>query len=212
MNQARQSIYKTFASPDPASWGVYKMIDSVYPAFAKKLFHNNKFMEKIVMSGLNPRHILDYPICGRCETLAMPDKPIWKDGRWNSRCGCFADGCGAKTVNPITLRDWLAIELKKKAPPKLIDNIEYVVDRIAIAMLNRIQRESAGIRMKQDAENRRKMGLVDQYGNPIQQTVPYKEPKHHEVTLEVTSDKVDLDEEAKKIGKEEHADVRQIDE
>jgi hypothetical protein len=49
------------------------------------------------------------------------------------------------------------------------------------------------------------------YGNPIVQE-EYKQPKHHEVTLSTTSKTVDLNEEAKKIGREENADVRQINE
>ena len=211
MNEARQAIYSSFANPDPASVGVYNMISEVYPAFAKKLFHNNKFMEKLVMTGLNPMHILDYPICGRCETLAVPDKPILKDGKWHKRCGCFADGCGAKTIDPITLKDWLRDELKKKAPKSYVDKIDYVLDKIALAMLVRFERSTRAVKEKSRFENQRKMGLLDSYGNPIIPTTEYETPKRHKVTLTESSKPVDLGEEAKRIGKEENADVRQIE-
>lgn len=212
MNESRQAIFKSFANPDPASVGVYKMINDVYPAFAEKLFENNSFMQKIVMTGLNPMHILDYPICGKCETLAMPDKPIFKNNRWNNACGCFAKGCGAKTINPITLREWLIYELKKKAPKSYIENIEFVVDSIAKAMINNFEKSTRDIRIKQQIEDSKRMGLIDSYGNPLVQAEDFSGQKRNEVTLTESDVPIDLEQEGKKIGREENADVRQVEE
>lgn len=210
MSEARQAIINSFGNPDPASWGVFRMIEQTYPAFAKKIFQNNAFMQKLVMTGLNPMHIMDYPICGRCETLAVPDRPILKDGRYHPACGCFADGCGAKTIDPITFREWLVMEMRRKAPPEYVENIEYVVDRIAEAMLARYVKQMRQLREVERFINQKKMGLIDSSGNLIKQE-EYKSPTHHKVTLTIADKPVDLQEEALKIGSEEQTDVRSID-
>lgn len=135
----KSTVYRAMASgltnPDERSVGVYKMLMDVYPAFSKKLFERNELMNYLVMTGNNPMDILDYPICGKCETLALWHGTILKDGKYYDKCTCIAHGCGATTVNPITLRDWIKLELHKKAPPEYIEAIEFCVDRIAHQML-----------------------------------------------------------------------------
>lgn len=132
---ARQAVFNSFALPDEKSFGVYKALNDVYPSFAEKLFENNDLMRKIVMSGYNPMDILDYPICGRCETLAAYNGYSVKNGKRYSKCTCMRQGCGHTTINPVTLRVWMKDELKKKVPPEYIDTIEYAVDGIAAKMI-----------------------------------------------------------------------------
>lgn len=132
---ARQAIFSSFAMPDEKSFGVYKALNDVYPAFAEKLFENNDLMRKIVMSGYNPMDILDYPVCGKCETLAAYNGYVVIKGKRYSKCTCLRQGCGHTTNNPVTLRAWMKDELKKKAPPEYIDTIEFAIDGIAAKMI-----------------------------------------------------------------------------
>ena len=144
------------------------MLMDVYPAFANKLFQNNVFMEKLVMSGMNPMAILDYPICGKCETLALFDGYGKKYGKYVERCTCVADGCGASTLSPVTLRDWIKDELKKKAPEEFMEALEYAVDIIASTMIEKYYTENAHILNAHSKKAQQKIGVVyDQYGEPI---------------------------------------------
>lgn len=174
----RRLLTKTFMNPDPASLGVYKALDEVYPAFAKKIFENNELMKRLVLSGTNPIHILSYPVCGKCETLALPTTSIEKGGKKIRRCGCVAKGCGHITVNPITFRDWLRDELKRKMPESVITGIEYAVDSIAMSMLKECGMKMKRIEGANDYAFKQAQGIVDSYGNPIKEKE--EEPKSEE--------------------------------
>jgi hypothetical protein len=201
-SELRNAIMKSFSNPNPESHGIFRMIDEVYPAFAKKIFQNNDFMKQIVMSGYSPLHILDYPICDRCETFAAFSGFGKKNGKIVNVCKCFGKGCGATTVDPITFRQWLIMELKKKAPASFADNIEFAVDAAAQGMVQKYIREAKENYTK--GGKPQNSGILDMYGNPTA-------PEHFEVTQERTTSKVDLKEEARKIGREEHCDVCEID-
>lgn len=167
-NKANMVMANANLLPDEHSHGVYKMLMDVYPNFAKKLFENNTFMKKIVMSGMNPMQILDYPICGKCETLALYDGYAKRNGKYVNRCTCVAEGCGASTADPITLRTWIAMELKHKAPAEYIEMIEYAVDDIVHTMIEKYYKDNAGVLQAHNAEASKKMGVIyDQYGTPI---------------------------------------------
>ena len=204
MSEKRNAIIRSFSNPNPDSIGIFKMVNDTYPAFAKKIFENNEFMQNIVLSGYSPMHILDYPICGRCETLAAYSGYAKKNGRAVSVCSCFAKGCGANTTDPITFRQWLIMELKKKAPPSFAENIEFSVDTAAQAMVQKYSREAREEYARQRGTTPPKSGLVDMYGK-------YTEPEHYEVTQEVTTSKIDLKEEALKIGREHNLDVCEVE-
>lgn len=132
-NATYKAMQNMFAQPDPASAGVYNSLMSIYPAFAKKIFERGDFMSKLVRSGMNPMFILDYPICGRCEALAPQSGP--------NRCTCMRESCGHTTVNPVTFRVWLKDELKRKAPPQVVDAIDLAVDSVALTMMRMAERE-----------------------------------------------------------------------
>ena len=132
---AHQALTSTFAMPDERSFGVFKMLNDVYPAFAKKILDGNVLMTSLVMSGYNPMDILDYPICGKCETLAPYNGYGIKDGKVVQRCTCVADKCGASTLNPVTLRQWIKYEMKKKVSEDFYEAIELAIDEIAYTML-----------------------------------------------------------------------------
>lgn len=196
---ARQSIIKSFSDPNPDSLGVFKTLEDIYPSFSAKIFQGNAFMQMIVMSNYSPMHILDYPICGRCETLAMWNNRGLKDGKIVKKCSCFADGCGSTTFDPPTFRDWLKEEMRKKATPQMLENLEFVVDVTAMAMMKRSVSEQKQM-MDQEASSRmQKLGIVNAFGEPIQD-------EHCEVTLTEASSPVDLAEEGRKIAKEEGLD------
>jgi hypothetical protein len=193
-SQLRSAILNSFSNPNPESYGVFRMIDEVYPAFAKKIFQNNDFMKQVVMSGYSPMHILDYPICGRCETFAAYSGV--------NQCSCFGKGCGATTVNPITFRQWLIMEMKRKAPPSFADNIEFAVDAAAMAMVQKYVREARELLAKEKGGQLQGLGILDMYGNETKQ-------EHYEVTQEVTYSKVDLEEKRQQIAEEENCNVHQ---
>jgi len=165
MSGARESIVRSFDSDNPESLGVYKALEEIYPAFSKKIFQNNPFMKMIVMTNQSPMHILDYPICGKCETLAMWDRRAIKDGKVVRACGCFASGCGHRTIDPITFRQWLKEELRHKAPPTIVENLEFAVDAVAMTLMQRTLR--AQKRMVRQENTERKSGLVDANGNSL---------------------------------------------
>jgi len=172
-SKAHVAMMHSFAQPDEHSYGVFKMLNDVYPAFAKKLFENNDLMKTLVMTGYNPMDILDYPVCGKCETLAAPDGYAIKNGRQYCKCLCFAKHCGATTVNPISLRKWMKYELKKRVSEDFFDAIEVSVDSIAAAMLQRYQQETSGIIKQHNNMQREKRNIVLLDGTEVN---PTKEP------------------------------------
>lgn len=194
ISDKHKAVFNTFRVLDPYSYGVFKMLDDIYPAFAKKIFDENNFMQRLVMSGLNPMYILDYPICGRCETLASMSGYKVKNGRMVDVCTCHK--CGASTTNPVLLREWMRDELKKKSPEKTIDMIDYAVDEVALIMMRKAVRE-----MEELISGQKPDSLIDINGKPLK----------CEVTLEEVHEPVDLDEELKKLAAEEDLDVQQIE-
>jgi len=155
-------IYKLkameLAMADPHSMGVQKALQETYPALAKKLFEGNWIMERMVMSGYNMTNILNYPMCGKCETLALLSGL--------NQCTCTKTGCNSTTKNPVTLRDWLKYELKNKMPPEELEMLEYKVDRIALSMLQQYrqslrieyERHNEQARQKMKAQKLNKVG------------------------------------------------------
>lgn len=134
-NAARSAMFQSFALPDEHSFGVFKALNEVYPAFAKKLFEGNQFMSRLIMYGYNPMDILDYPVCGKCESLAIFNGYATVGKKKYPRCTCVKPGCGANTNNPISLRTWIRDELKHKAPPEFFEAIETAIDGIAAKMI-----------------------------------------------------------------------------
>jgi hypothetical protein len=151
---------KGLEQPDERSFGVYKMLTEVYPAFADKLFQNNAFMQRLVMSGMNPMDILDYPICGRCETLAPYNGYAMRDGRLVPKCTCMSKRCGHTTVNPVTLRDWIKYEMKKRVTEDFYEAIEVAVDQIAYTMVCRYQSQVNAEIARHSAQTRAKRGIL----------------------------------------------------
>lgn len=158
-NEAQRATIAGFKLPDEHSYGVYKMLQDVYPAFAAKLFQGNDIMQRLVMSGYNCMDILDYPICGKCETLAAFDGYGLKDGRRVLRCTCMREKCGHSTLNPITLRDWVKYELKKKVDDEYFEAIEVAIDQIAYVMVEKHKNELArAVRARKGEEQ--KIGII----------------------------------------------------
>lgn len=143
MSDKQEAILRSFLLPDPKSVGAFNAIMSVYPAMAKKIFDNTPFMQKVVMTNLNNMPLLDYPICGRCERLAVWNQFRIVDGRVEPKCTCFTEGCNATTVNPVLLRNWLADELKKRAPEGYLDIIDQAIDGIADMMMRKAMADLA---------------------------------------------------------------------
>lgn len=138
-----QAMFNMLASPDPRSYGVYKMLDTVYPAFAKKIMDGNRHLYDLLMSGYNPMDILDYFVCDRCECLSAQSGRVRRGKNWYVQSTCLNPKCGHTTTNPHTLRDWMRDELKKKATPETIDYIDIVVDQIAESMVRKASLELA---------------------------------------------------------------------
>lgn len=134
------AMQRMFQQYDPRSLGVMHALEGVYPAFAKKLFEGAPLMRNLVMSNYNPMDILEYPICGKCETVSLPfNQTMDKKGAWHETCKCFK--CGSVTIDPPLVRDWFVDELKKRVPAEFIDKMEYLVDNVAASMLQRQKRE-----------------------------------------------------------------------
>jgi len=117
-------------------------------------------MQRLVMSGYSPMDILDYPICGKCETLAVPNDYGYKDGVKVPRCTCMKESCGANTLNPITLRAWIKYELKKRVDDEFLEAIEVAVDFVALTMINKHRRELAELMQEKRAKDKKKIGIL----------------------------------------------------
>lgn len=128
----------TLVQANSHSLGVMKLLKEYYPAFAKKVFERNPLVEKLCLSGFFTENILDYPVCGHCETLALwnryvknPDGSLADDGEGNlipvARCW----KCGQDTVNPLMFFEWCMMELKKKAPESVDVELVTATDIIA---------------------------------------------------------------------------------
>lgn len=197
------AVFNTFNAPDPHSYGVFKMLQDIFPAFAEKIFYRNHFLRNLILSGQNPMNILDWPICGACETLAPWSEPVIRHNKLVDTCTCMADGCGRVTLNPVTFRTWLRDELKKKAPPEVIDAIDVAVDLVAARMMQSAITLMENTIAAHSNENLQNMGLVGTDGQPIQTETPT-------VKKTLTDEKIDLEAEKRRISMEVNADVRPI--
>jgi hypothetical protein len=138
------------------------MLQDVYPAFSRKIFEGNELMQRLVMTGYNPMDIMDYPVCGRCETLAPWSGFGVSYGKKYRKCTCVRPGCGASTTNPVTFRKWVKEELKKKAPADFMDALDLAVDKIAQRMLEKyiFEMQTEAIKFREIA--RKKMGVTSE--------------------------------------------------
>lgn len=132
------AMQNVLAQPNARTLGVMKLIDSYYPAFAKKVFEGNPLMEALAMANFSSMDILLYPICGHCETLAAycayaknPDGTTARrpDGKGIGICKCLK--CGHETLNPITFYEWCLLELKRKSPEDINLDLMIAVDLVA---------------------------------------------------------------------------------
>ena len=151
LSDSHRAMANRFKQADAHALGVLKMLDDVYPAFAKKLLENASFMKNIVLSGLSPIDILDYPVCGRCESLAAWDGSVLKDRVYTKACSCFK--CGHKTIGPVVFRDWMIDELRHRAPPEIAETAEYVVDIVALQSIQMAETQIMKALTKQNAAN-----------------------------------------------------------
>jgi hypothetical protein len=161
------AMFNSFQQPDAHSYGVYKLLADFYPAFGKKIFEGNPFMMKLIMSGYNPMDILEYPVCGRCETLAAWNGYARRGKQHIPQCTCMAEKCGHTTVNPVTLRQWMADELKKKAPPDIAEIADFAVDSVAEAMTRMATNELMVAMGKVSEQKNEQMGIMGRFGKDI---------------------------------------------
>ena len=154
--QRYDALTRVLTQPNSHSVGVMKLIADYYPSFAKRVFHKNPLMEKMAMANFSSMDILLYPICGRCESLAAycryamtPEGLTIRDefGKGIGVCRCFR--CGSETVNPITFYEWCLMELKKKAPITLEDDLLFAVDVVAERLMNDAKRIYVSAREKE---------------------------------------------------------------
>jgi hypothetical protein len=160
LSDAHKMMFNSLAMPDERSFGVFNMLKDIYPAFTDKLFEGNDIMRRLVMSGLNPMDILDYPICGKCETIAPYSGYVKRGDKLVGKCTCMKEKCNYTTVSPVTLRAWLRDEMKKKVPEDFYDAIEYAVDGIAASLMLKQIRDSKEIMQKKRASDCKSMGIV----------------------------------------------------
>ena len=168
---AHQAVFNSFSQVDERSKGVVDMIKDVYPAFAKKIFEGNRLMQAIVMSGYNMMDILDYPICGSCESIALFNEYGTKDGRQVDRCTCVK--CGQSTLEPISFRQFIVMEMKKKVKPEFMNELDLIVDRLAQDMMLATIAKLRNEFMKHNAVGNKKMGIVMSDGS-------FREVQHKE--------------------------------
>jgi hypothetical protein len=155
---AHQAIFNSFQQKDERSLGVMGMVANVYPAFAKKIFEGNRLMQAIVTSGYNMMDILDYPICGSCESIALFNEEGIKDGVKVDRCTCVK--CGQHTLDPITFRQFILMEMKSKVKPEYFNELELIVDKLAEDMMRAVMSKLRTEFLRHNAQGNRKMGIV----------------------------------------------------
>jgi len=158
--KAHRAMDNVFQQIDPRSAGVMDFIFDVYPLFYKKIFRNNKFMERIVMTGMNAHDILEYYVCGRCETLAPRSGSVVRNGRKVPQCTCTAIGCGATTVDPPTLKTWLLYELRKKAPADMEHVLQMAINDIAKRYMSKAVKDYERYEQIETEQSAAKMGLI----------------------------------------------------
>ena len=195
LGKTHKAMFNSFADPNDRSWAVMKMLMEVYPAFQKKLLEGNDLMQRLVMTGYSPMDILDYPICGKCETLAAYNDYGIKDGKKVPRCTCVKESCGASTLNPITLRAWIKYELKKRVNDEFIDAIEIATDYIAGAMINKHRKELENLMRDKRGRDKEKIGILMPDGS--EHIIPEVKIEHHRDIPD------DLPEDLKQLGDED---------
>ena len=191
MQKQRSTVHTAqllgLALADPHSMGVHKALNEVYPALATKLFEGNMLMQKMVMSGFNMMNILDYPICGKCESLALYNGYATESGKPHVRCTCIRQGCGASTIRPVTLRRWLFDELRKKMPKEEIEDLDFKFDVIAQRMLDVHKKNMARIWAERQAEANKQMLVEQPLETGTKEHVPYVK---HNTTIKVPKNAV----------------------
>jgi hypothetical protein len=196
MSDAHKAILLQRSMKDPHSMGVIKALGEVYPVLQKKLFEGNALMEKLVMSGFSMMDIMDYPICGTCESLALYNGEIIKDNKVHRRCTCIKPGCFSSTIDPPTLKQWLRYELKKKMPADEIEELDFKIDKIAEHFINMHKAEMRNIYLKRNAEANKAMG-IDNNSKKIYQeqaaTLHYKKSVIPEDAEMITDDLLEDD-------------------
>lgn len=165
MSDAYSALYKSFTTPDPHSVGVQKILIDLYPSLSKKIFESDGFMERFVISGMNAKDILEFPVCGRCEAIAALDGFAKKDGRYVNKCTCMREGCYHTTIDPVTFKVWIMDEIKKKHPakdPALIEMaFAFAIDSTAMAMKRKSDAELLKETIKKNAREESDKLLVN---------------------------------------------------
>lgn len=176
---ARQAIFNSFGLPDEKSFGVYKALKDVYPAFAKKVFEENPLMHRLVLSGYNPMDIMEYPICGKCETLAAPSGYVVRNGKYVEQCTCVNPKCGATTTAPIKLKAWMRMELIKKVSPEWFDTIDSTIDGIAALWIQSYWRRQREEMERYRAESAKKIGVTEKAVQDFQASMSEQKKIEH---------------------------------
>lgn len=197
MTEGHQAILQSFGAMDAHSYGVLQVLMEIEPKIAKKIFENNIIMETFAMSGYNCMNILDYPMCGKCETIAAPDDPAFENGHIIPKCSCLAKGCGHTTRNPVTLKEWLLYELKRKAPADIADVLEYAIDDLAYAMVSKVVAERNSVLAKLAPQNREDMGITKNYAPVCEEQEAFVE-----LIIMQNGERIDLNEEMRKLKEE----------
>lgn len=130
-----KSIMSDTMKPDIRNVKIVAALSDTYKVLADKLFENNKVMETMILTQVNTMKIYDYPVCGRCETVALPHEGVYNEqGKLiKSRCGCMR--CGHITDNPATVRQWLKDEMKHRVGPDYFDLIDIGIEKMARSMM-----------------------------------------------------------------------------
>ena len=188
---ASQILTTKLQAPDERSFGVFKMLNEVYPAFAKKIFEGNSLMQKLVMSGMNPMDILEYPICRKCETLAPYDGFVRRGNEIVPRCTCVNEKCGVSTINPVTLREWTRQEMKKRVSEDFYEALEYAVDLVARSMIQKLQNDLQSALNVKKAQDREKIGIIMTDGST--HVVEPSRHAHHADPVEIPENAIIID-------------------
>lgn len=151
------AMQNMLAQPNSHAFGVMNVLKDYYPAFAKKVFQGNPLMEKMAMANFSSMDILMYPVCGRCEALAaycryaQDENGVTirdEDGRGIGICRCLK--CGAETYNPVTFYNWCLMELKKRAPENIGEELLFAVDVVAERLMQDAKRLYAKVSEKEN--------------------------------------------------------------
>lgn len=164
-SDAHSAMYKSFTTPDPHSVGVQKILLELYPALSKKIFESDGFMSKFVLSGMNAKDILEFPVCGKCEAIAALDGFAKKNGKWVNKCTCMREGCYHTTIDPVTFKVWIMDEIRKKHKSKDMDAIEtafaFAIDATSMAIKRKADAELLRQTAEQQAKQNRKSMMAD---------------------------------------------------